>query len=117
MATFKLIVGVVPARYVEVPPNSPVRQPGDGFLLVEQPLIDPKTNKQVGRLIARVTWMELPATGDKLHFGNADHCLDHTKKKGVISGSRVMARQRYQASLCHHRRDRRLSQSTWNHHL
>jgi hypothetical protein len=29
--------------------------------------------------------MELPANGDKLHFGNADHCLDHTKKKGVIS--------------------------------
>jgi hypothetical protein len=29
--------------------------------------------------------MELPANGDPLKFGNADHRLDHTKKKGVIS--------------------------------
>jgi hypothetical protein len=27
MATFKLIVGVVPARYVEVPSNSPLDSP------------------------------------------------------------------------------------------
>jgi hypothetical protein len=40
MATFKLILGL-PENYYPVPPTSaPVR--GDGFLLVERPLIDPK---------------------------------------------------------------------------
>ena len=29
--------------------------------------------------------MDLPATGKRLNFGNADHHLDHTKKKGMIS--------------------------------
>jgi hypothetical protein len=83
MATFTLIAGL-PANYYPVPPTTaPV--PGDGFLLVERPLIDPKNMQPVGRLIARVTWMELPAGGNKLNFGHADHRLTHTKKKGVIS--------------------------------
>jgi hypothetical protein len=65
MAKFTLIAGL-PANYEEVVAdraNPPLR--GDGFLLIERPLIDPKTSKQVGRLIARVTWMELPANGDR----------------------------------------------------
>ena len=83
MATFKLILGL-PENYYPVPPTTaPVR--GDGFLLVERPLIDPKNMQPVGRLIARVTWMDIPTSGDKLNFGHADHRLTHTKKKGVIS--------------------------------
>jgi hypothetical protein len=63
MAKFTLIAGL-PANYEEVVAdraNPPLR--GDGFLLTERSLIDPKTSKQVGRLIARVPWMELPANG------------------------------------------------------
>jgi Dirigent-like protein len=84
MATLTLIGGS-PPNYVPVRAHPPAEAPGDGFLLVERPLINPKTSQQVGRLIARVTWMDLPASGDTLYFGNADHHLDRTKKKGVIS--------------------------------
>ena len=37
-------------------------------------------------MIARVTYMRVSNAGDPLlYFGNADHHLDHTPKKGVIS--------------------------------
>jgi hypothetical protein len=97
MAKFTLSMGFVSSGFYEVlatppppppppsnPPPTPVRLPGDGFLLREVPLIDPKTNNQVGRLIARVTYMQVsatPTTDPLLYFGNADHHL----QKGVIS--------------------------------
>jgi hypothetical protein len=83
MPTFKLSIGAALGGFQEVLARpSKGRRPGDGFLLIDQPLIDPKTNKQVGRLIARVTYMRLSNSGDPLlYFGNADHHLDD----GVIS--------------------------------
>jgi hypothetical protein len=84
---FSLSMGFISYGYLEVLADSTKgRQPGDRFLLREIPLIDPNTNQQVGRLIARVTYMLVSSTGDPLlYFGNADHHLEGTREKGVIS--------------------------------
>jgi hypothetical protein len=83
MPTFTLVIGSALGGFQEVLARpSKGRKLGDGFLLIEQPLIDPKTNKQVGTLIASVKYMRLSHSGDPLlYFGNANHHLDD----GVIS--------------------------------
>src|SRR5215211_3506142 len=77
---FKLIVHPSPTTEDFAGADRTNPAPGDEFLLIDRPLIDPKTSKQVGRLIARLTFIET-ASGDPLVLGNADHHL----KRGVIS--------------------------------
>jgi hypothetical protein len=89
---FKLIMGEAEGDFVEVlakyckPCNCQGPSHGDRFLIIERPLIDPNANKQVGTLIARLTFMQVSTAGQVLLlFGNAEHRLDQTPKKGVIS--------------------------------
>ena len=77
MPKFTLLVNPLPpGDEKKVQANHGQWAPGDQLLLIERQLLDPQTQIQVGRLIARLTFMKVLPNNNALVLGNADHHLD-----------------------------------------